>query len=263
MRVAGVVAAVALVGSCGGQDPSANDTEFLSADAHVTVGDVTIVAPFVALRNVTTMGQFFAVDRRKAREEWRAQRDAFRKAAEDPVTAPKLSKVEIGIDSYGEHGREDICDGLTRQWSRSICVDMRGLLLYVLPDRFYLADALALEAFDNHHTVGNETAGAQLRSMEITNDPAYRCDAARSASGTLFCTAAVRIQGNMIAVWNVWDGGPEQLPDMTLRQGKAIQAFVAHGLGPTENFEELIRISCDLREPNSSWSAELDEFCSR
>lgn len=84
-----------------------------------------------------------------------------------------------------------------------------------------------------------------------TSDASIVCDPERSRSGTLFCTAAIAIEKNLIAVWNVWNDERESPEEMAQRQGKAIAAFVLNALGPVENFPELVRLSCGLQRPGT------------
>ncbi|HEY5723142.1 MAG TPA: hypothetical protein VIT45_12545 [Allosphingosinicella sp.] len=69
---------------------------------------------------------------------------------------------------------------------------------------------------------------------------------------TRFCTAAIQISPQLVAVWTVWDGKTETSARQAEREGQSIVAFVRYALGPEENFPDLFRTACRLRKPGSS-----------
>lgn len=237
--------------------PSEADIAVLASDAHVLVGGVPLVLPFVALPDQVSMGQTFALDRQEALGEWRAQRDAFRAAASGSGGALTLDRVGLRIDTWGWGNDENVskwrtlCPQLTRSWSRSICDDPWAPLRQALPRNFHLADDRRLEAFDGHFTVGMEPMGDQLRTMTLRpGEVSVVCDRELSERGRQ-CSAARPIQGHLVAVWLVADDEAEAAEEQAERQGEIIAAFVTLALGPEENFPALVDAACDARRPGS------------
>jgi hypothetical protein len=66
-----------------------------------------------------------------------------------------------------------------------------------------------------------------------------------------FHIAAIRIDGNLGALWTVWRNGPsgETAEEMAIREGKAITLFVEAALGDREDFPKLVRVMQPLRRP--------------
>lgn len=231
---------------------------FLATTAHVVVGYVPIQTPYIALPGYTAMRPGFSLDRGGDRQRAKARLEAFRVAANLPETAPSLDKLEVRVRPYGWNDFDTsfsaICGQLDAEWAKSVCDDPRAPVTQALPhNRFYLADDRALSAFDTHWTVGRERIGDHLRSMNIRSDAAsVECDQEASGSGTLFCTAAIQVHGNLIAVWTVWNSKQETPLQMAVREGKAIQAFVDYGIGVDEKFDALIETVCGLRAPDTA-----------
>jgi hypothetical protein len=239
--------------------PSEQRLSFLSSDAHVVIGDVSVVVPLAALPGYASMGQYFSLDRRKAVKQWIDRRDEFYATASNPASAPNLDKLEIAIRAVGGNGYEGICPRLSRNWAKSVCSDPWSPIRQALPpNRFYLADDRNLEVFDSHYTVGGEKRGDQLRKMRLeTNQTSLVCDM-QSSSTTRFCTAAIRIGAHQIAVWSVWESEEETSRRQADREGKAIVAFVQYALGAKENPPKLVNEICHLRRPRRSSGVEPD-----
>ena len=68
---------------------------FLASDAHVKIGGEPLVLPFVVLPDYKSLGQYFAFDRSKAEEAFKAHRDAFRVRAANAETAPDLNRLRV------------------------------------------------------------------------------------------------------------------------------------------------------------------------
>ncbi|MEX5579563.1 hypothetical protein [Pseudophaeobacter sp. A-200-2] len=230
---------------------------FLASDAHVIVGKRTIRIPYIALPGYTASKQSFSLDRSGGRERSKARLEAFREAADRRETAPELDKLEIRVRAFGWNdfnpSFSNICSQLTTHWAKSVCDNPWAPLTQALPrNRFYLSDAEALAAFDNHWTVGKERVGDQLRAMEIHRKTAsIECDGTATNSGTRFCTAAMRIDSRLIAVWTVWSSLEETPLQMAERESLAIQSFIEYAISPNENFETLLSRVCELRAPGS------------
>lgn len=65
-----------------------------------------------------------------------------------------------------------------------------------------------------------------------------------------FHTAVVRIDGDLGALWTVWQND-ETAEAKTEREGKAIVAFVQNAFEESEDFPALHAIMCSLRRPGS------------
>ena len=67
--------------------------EFLASDAHVFVGDVPLVIPFVALPGYVAIGPSFTLDREAAKQAAKKRLEDFRAVAASPNTAPAVDKL--------------------------------------------------------------------------------------------------------------------------------------------------------------------------
>lgn len=237
--------------------PSDAEIATLASAAHVVVGSVPLVLPFVAMPDQVSPGMFFSLDRDQAVKQWRDARDAFRLAASEPGSAPVLDRVAVQVETYGWDDsnwaqREKLCPLLTREWARTVCDDPWAALQQSLPrDRFYLVDDRRLETFAHHTTVGQESMKDQLDRLAATKDHAVLvCDRVRS-HGRRFCTSMIQIEDHLAVVWSVWDSEKEQAEQMAEREGRALQAFVRYGLAPVEDFPSLLEVICQTQRPGS------------
>jgi hypothetical protein len=233
--------------------------KFLASDAHVVVGDVPLVVPFVALSGYVSQRPSFSLNRGNDRKQAKDRLAVFRKAASSVETAPLVEKLEIGLRTYGWHDSDTtpgrICPKLNRKWSKSICNDPWAPIQQAMPhdnNKFYLADERSFAVFENHLTVGGARVSDQLKAMKlITGEPSVVCDKP-SSSKTQHCTAAVLIGQHLIAVWTVWNSNAETPAKRAAREGKAITALVLNGLGATENFPALLSVACKMKDPEAS-----------
>jgi hypothetical protein len=238
---------------------SEDDITFLASDAHVVVGDVPLIVPFVALSGYVSQGPSFSLNRGNDRKQSKDRLAAFRKAASKVETAPLVEKLEIRLRTFGwddfDRTLGRICTKLNREWSKSICDDPWAPIQQAMPhdnNKFYLADGRNLAVFDNHNTVGDERVSDQLKAMKmITGEPSVVCDKL-SSSKTQFCTAAVLIKQHLTAVWTVWNSNAETPAKRAAREGKAITALLLNGLGATENFPALLAVACKMKDPEAS-----------
>ncbi|AJA11129.1 hypothetical protein SKP52_21330 [Sphingopyxis fribergensis] len=216
-----------------GRKLSRADVEELAREMRVTVGEVPLVFPRVALHG---------------RDE----------AKPFPAPGAKLDRIEfgIGIGTYGwsdfESEIRKICPLLARHWVASVCDDPGAPIEQAMPiNSFYLMDRDALALFDNHATVGGENMGDQLRTMRFeVGRTEIQCDREEPAE-TRLCSAAKPISRQLIAVWTVWDGERETAPMMAEREGKAIAAFVRYAIAPEEDFDRLLPAMCELQRPDA------------
>lgn len=234
------------------------DIEFLSSDAHVVVGGVSLTVPFVALTGLVAAKPSFSLNRQRDRQTAKERLEAFRSAASNPDTAPIVDKLEVTLRSYGLDDFDPsvirICPRLTRQWSRSVCDDPWSPLRQAMPNgssRFFLVDDRNLDAFQNHWTVGGERVSDQLHKMRLKRgETSVVCDI-KPSSNTTFCTAATAIKQHLAVVWTVWDSASETHSSQAKREGEAITEFVLNALDPLENFPALMSAACELKRPGA------------
>lgn len=232
------------------------DVAFLASDAHLVVGDVPLIVPFVALTGLAEKPSF-SLDRKGDRQAAEERLETFRKAAGSPQTARVMDRVEITVRPYGWDDFDvpfrRICLHLSRQWSRSVCDDPSAPLQRTMPKNgFFLADDRKLDAFQNYSIGKGETVSGQLDRMRLKPlEASVVCDAEASSKTTL-CTAATPIRQHLIAVWRVWSSSIEATSRKAEREGVAITAFVLHALGPVENFPALTSVACGLTKPAPS-----------
>ena len=237
---------------------SEDDINFLASDAHIVVGGVPLVVPFVALIDYVSEGLSFSLDRKGDRERARQRLEAFRKSASDISTAPAVDKLQVGLRTYGwdddDMSLRRICARLSRDWSKSICNNPSAPIQQAMPhyfNTFYLVDDRNFGAFQNHSTVGGVRMSGQLLAMNLrAGEPSVVCDPA-SGSKTIFCTAAVLVSGHLTVVWTVWNSNAETPDERAAREAKALTALVTHGLGATENFPALLAIACKMKDPQA------------
>ncbi len=263
-----LVAAVGLVGCGSPYRPAVatdQEIEVLASDAHVVVGEVPLVLPLIALPDYASAPAFS-----RDRDRVRALRasEAFRLRARDPSTAPQIDALQVALSAFGWRDGDPafhrICPRLTRVWSRSICDDPFSPLVQAAPEnRFYLADLTKPEAFDGHLTVGRERVGDQLRAMRLRADEVSTVCDSKPTTDTRFCTAAVRINGRLGAVWAVWDSprAGEDHRRQSEREGRAIIAFATYALRSSERFETLLPAACAARRPGSPANPDHRDAC--
>jgi hypothetical protein len=224
-----------------GIDRRTPDVEFLSTDAYFKIGGETVTLPFVAVRDVSNPGD----DRNDALYGFRNTRDIFQRKmlelAGDQAMPKRAGSVEIIISAYQYYGElaasSSICPRLTREWSRRICRNERLGVLKELPQKFRLYGRESIGQLEGVWTVGSERQADQIADMRFQiGVPEIGCD-----RDTKFCTAAVTITQNLLAVWTVWSTEklPETAAEMARRQGRAIFDFVQYGLGEVEDFASL------------------------
>jgi hypothetical protein len=224
------------------------------------LGDAPLVLPFVALKDYVSQGPSFSLNGRKDRQEAKARLEAFRQLAAAPETAPVLPSLEVTVYTYGwnDFGQDTrrICPRLRQKWSKSVCDDPWAALQQALPkNRFDLIDLRSLRESDQTYARSCLHPDEQNRALNLQLGKAsLLCEAKVYGSGrTRFYTAAVKIDGNLGAIWIVWedDQSEETANEMADREGKAIAAFVVKGLGSIEDFPALHETVCALRRPHS------------
>jgi hypothetical protein len=243
--------------------PSPAEITLLAQDVHIVVGDVPLVFPLIALPEFSESDAFFTDDGADYAARMAAARSDFASSAASPAAAPHLDKVRIHVERFGWDDSagarwETICAELVRDWARSVCDAHMPPLLQALPATFTLADAQNLKAFrDTFLSVGNlGEAAPLLQAMDLTTDePALACGVPHKPEAPYPCLVAQRLSGDLIAVWFVSDGPDEPALTTAHREGKAIAALVAYGLGPVEDFSRLISSACATLRPGAGPSS--------
>jgi hypothetical protein len=149
------------------------------------------------------------------------------------------------------------------------CNDPWAPLLQSLPDQVTLADARHLDAvkdtFISFGDLGN--ADTLLQSMKLSfGQPALACGQPSRPNRASPCLAALRIAADLVAVWYVQDGPDETAAQQAGREGRALAALVAFGLGAAEDFPALTAAACATLRPGagpSSGRTAHDRPCKR
>lgn len=237
--------------------PTDAEIKALAENAHVVVGNTSLLVPFVALPDQLSMGAFFSLYGSAVIDARNDERNAFRAAALSPISPPILERITVSVDAYGWNDSNPdqwikLCAQITVKWAQSVCDNPWSPLLQALPgNRFYLADSRKLEVFGDTTTVGGENLSVQIRSISLEQGAvSVACDRKKEGE-TQFCTATVAISKDLIGVWAVWEDEKESANRRALREGRAIAAFAKYALGDTEDFDALLAVVCSARRPGS------------
>jgi hypothetical protein len=182
--------------SCGDGENSPPDVAHLATDGFFVVGSTLIQAPFVAVEYVTT-------DRAYLSQRKRNDQKKFQELATSADTPLKVSQIEFYLSSYGTYGEylvsAGICPHLSQDWAVSICHNKKLGKLEDLPKTFLLLDRKAApHLLKQRVTVGQELVSDQVSRMKLLiGEPERVCDKA-----SRFCTAAVAISADLVAVWS-------------------------------------------------------------
>ncbi len=225
------IAALASLGACSAPRPTAapeHQIDFLASDAHLIVGGAHLVLPFVAIPDYVAQG------------------------------LPVLSedKVTVVVRPYGwndfDTSYKRICPRLKRRWSQSVCDNPEAALLQAMPQgRVYLADLRKLDAFRSYFAFRGVSIADQVRPMTLAVGVAETACGAGASPDDWTCTAAVRIDGNLGAIWTVSGrAGDHETPQQKAqREAKAVTAFVKYAIGPIEDFPRLMAVAGATQRP--------------
>jgi hypothetical protein len=202
-----------LLASCGDDENAPPDIAHLATDGYFVVGGTLIQAPFVAIESVTTDRAFLSQRERDGQKKFQA-------LATSAHTPLKVNRIEFYLSSYGtyrEYGvSRGICHRLSQEWAVSICHNKKPGKLEDLPNTFLLLDRKAVpHVLKQMMTVGQERVSDQVSKMKLlTGEPEKVCD-----RDSKFCTAAVAISVELVAVWTEGATG-------VFSEGQAIYWFV-------------------------------------
>jgi hypothetical protein len=233
----------------------------LASDIHVSIAQHPLVLPFVALEEHARQGMSFSLDRQGDRQRAADARQQFLRDSADPGQPLALDSLSVVVDAYGwdhfEPGQPPLCTLLTREWARAVCDNPWAATRQALP-----YNRLRLLALSRLRTTG---PGRQADCREGTPPP--QALPTTPGQAALLCNAmvyggrqdqhhhaVVRIDGDLGALWTVWNYGQnsETAEAMVQREGQAIAHFVQHALGPREDFAALQARMCRLRRADSA-----------
>jgi hypothetical protein len=240
--------------------PTPAEAALLGSDVHLMIGGVALTLPLIALDRDSRRDAFFSDNG----PDWIAaeavQRAGF--AAEAGLAAAPLrrDRASVRIEAFGLEDSDGIawrrvCDHLVRRWSRSVCDNAFAPLLQALPrGSFDLADSRRLDAFRNTFlSIGDLGEAAPiLQAMDLRlGEPSLACGTPYKPDAPRPCLVALQVKGDLVAVWFVRDGPDDSALTQARREGRAITAFVAHGLGPVEDFSNLTAAACATLRPGA------------
>lgn len=220
------------------------DVAEYASSAHFTIADVHIQVPLVAVTDYRRLNPPTHSPDNRPKSDYAEEKRAFVSEASDPSTPSVKRELRIAIDSYGTHGEvaasSGICPKLRRRWATAVCADSRSPLQRALPRDFYLADANFIG-----QRAASKTRRDQLARMDVSSPVAtYTCDPAPQDHHYI-CTAAVLIEGQLVAWWPFFaTKGDESAPYKVEQQGQAIQALVRFGMSGEEDFPALLDAVC-------------------
>jgi hypothetical protein len=118
----------------------------------------------------------------------------------------------------------------------------------------------------NVSTVGSPSGGEKrsdhIRAMTLLPGvPDIVCDRKWSSDGARYCTAAVRVEKHLMAVWSVGDWGGETAEVKAAREGRVLVAFLRFGLREDARYPDLKAIACATLRPDSVAGPVHHENC--
>lgn len=252
---------LATLASCGQDGRSKIDVKLLSTDVHVSVAQHPLVLPFIALEDYAYRKQSFSLDRKNDSKRALDALDIFLRDSADPNKPLELDGLTVVVRTYGwndaDMRQRQVCPLLTREWARSVCDNPWAAIQQALPaNRFRLVDLRRLQLGDPQSPGRCRENGEARRPFpQSPGTTVMVCEAMvwGGADGEYYL-AAVRIDGDLGALWTVWRHGQngETAEAMAEREGKAIISFVKHGVGKGEGFPKLLAEACRLRRPGAS-----------
>jgi hypothetical protein len=239
---------------------SAVDVKRLSTDVHVEIAQHSLILPYIALENYAYRHQSFSLDRKGDREHALSAADKLLRDAADPKHPLAFDSLSVVVRTYGWNdfatSQRQVCPLLTREWARSVCDNPWAAIQQALPvNRFRLVDLRLLLIDDPRRPGQCFNNGKPHKPLpQSPGEAVMVCEASvYGGNKKRFHAAVVRIDGDLGALWTVWQNGKndETAEAMTEREGKAIVAFVQNALGESEDFLALHSTLCLLRRPGS------------
>lgn len=239
-------------------------SKFLASDANIIVADNVLVLPIVALRNYAYSGLSFSLNRDADQKMFQDKSKNFQKLSSSIDTAPRFDRIDVTVQTYGYDESnlgvsQMICPQLTRRWSQAVCSNPWSAVRQALPGSgFTIIDLRALKTGHGNKILNCKQNSDPPKTVNLQPEEALlMCEASvvtySGISTSKFFVSAVSINQDLGAVWTVSEDSRslESAQSEAEREGKAIVAFVRHGLGPEENFPALQSATCALRRPGS------------
>lgn len=214
----------------------------------------------MALEDYAYRHQSFSFDRQGDTEHALDAAHRLLSDARDPKHPLAFDSLTVVVRPYGLNDSDSrqiqMCPLLTREWARSVCDNPWAAIHQALPgDRFTLVDLRRLQIDDPRNPAGCVNNGKPRQPLPKRPGEAVMVCESSDYEGNKhrFHSAVVRIDGNLGALWTVWqyEKKDETAEAMTEREGKAIVAFVQYGIGKSEDFPALQATACNLRRPGS------------
>ena len=236
---------------------SAVDVVRLSTDVHVEIAQHSLVLPFIALEDYAYRHQSFSFDRAGDSERALGAANKLLQDTADPKRPLAFDGLSVVVRTYGStefvSSLNKVCPLLTREWARSVCDNPWAAIQQALPgNRFRLVDLRRLEMDDSRFPGQCFDNGKPRQPLpQHPGEAVMVCEASDfEGNKKRFHTAVVRIDGDLGALWTVWQN-EETAEAKSEREGKAIVAFVQNALGESEDFPALHSTMCRLRRPGS------------
>lgn len=238
-------------------------SKFLASDANIIIADNILVLPVVALRDYAYSGASFSLNRAADREIFQDKSKNFQKLSSSIDTAPRLDRIDIIVQTYGYDESnlgvaQMICPQLTRLWSQAVCSNPWSAVRQALPGSgFTIIDLRALKTGRSSKILNCKQHSDLPETVNFQPEKALlMCEASviTYSGSSKFFVSAVLIYQDLGAIWTVSENSQslESAQSEADREGKAIVAFVRHGLGPEEDFPALQSAACALRRPGSA-----------
>lgn len=236
---------------------TAVDVKRLSTDVHVEIAKHSLVLPFIALEDYAYRHQSFSFDHAGDSGHALGAANKLLSDAADPNHPLPFDSLTVVVQTYGStefvSSLNMVCPLLTRKWARSVCDNPWAAIQQALPgDRFRLVDLRRLQIDDPRRPGQCFDNGKPRRPLpQHPGEAMMVCEASNfEGNKKRFHTAVVRIDGDLGALWTVWQN-EETAEAKTEREGKAIVSFVQNALGKSEDFLALLSTMCSLRRPGS------------
>lgn len=203
--------------ACAPSSPDVDPVQ-LAADIQISLGGNQVIVPVVAVAKRTE---------------------------EDVLTIPKsqTDTLEIRIEVYGSAAEmlksREICPLLTRQWSRSMCMNAYSPINRSLPRSFTLLTEAGLSWLSS---VSSEFDVVSPINFDVAR-PGRGCTTPRP-SQTQLCWAGYQLSNGLIVLWS-------SSPEDDVKFAEMIQIFVDNALGSTENFDLLERAAVKRRRSDA------------
>jgi hypothetical protein len=213
------------LGACSTGGPDDVSTQVLNTPVFIVIAGRVFAAPVAEVTSVTKPGDCNCTEYSPADEDT-GRRDAEKLAQDGARETHPVSAGHISISpgqSYERVGVNSACASSSVSWR---CRAQHKGVMDDLPQDFTIADTNYLQQFKSHFTIGGESVFDHLNVVTpFRHEVKLACD--RSST---FCTAAVLLSPQVVAIWDVWqdDRPAETSQAMAARQARALSA-VANG----------------------------------